>query len=197
MNLALFDFDGTISSRDSFLLFLWYTDKTKFLSSCLSLFPHIILYILKKYPGRELKEAFLAKAFLGRHIEELENLAEAYCRDVLPTIIRSDFRQRLQWHQNRNDTIYIVTASPRFILEPWCRNNQIEILGTELEIDRRGKVTGKLAGENCRSHEKVRRIQSVCNLSNYDEIFAYGDTNGDLPMLALADSDKQFYKPFR
>jgi len=41
----------------------------------------------------------------------------------------------------------------------------------------------------------VRRILAAYDLSQYDEVYAYGDTKGDKPMLGLATI--AFYKPFR
>ena len=45
------------------------------------------------------------------------------------------------------------------------------------------------------AEEKVIRIQEEYNLSDYQEIYVYGDSPGDKPMLGLAT--KSFYKPFR
>jgi len=197
MNLALFDFDGTISSRDSFLLFLWYAGKKDVIKTCFSHIPQIVLFKLRRYPNQQLKEIFLKQSFCGRTIAELEQLAESFCHNVIPHIIRDPFWQKLEWHKQRNDQIVVVTASTSFILEPWCRTHRIEIIGSRLETDRSNRVTGRLLGNNCMGTEKVKRIQERYNLSAYKEIFAYGDTKSDFPMLELADSDKRFYKPFR
>lgn len=57
------------------------------------------------------------------------------------------------------------------------------------------RLTGRILGRNCHGAEKVSRIREAFNLSDYDDIYAYGDTKGDKPMLALAKH--AFYKPFR
>jgi phosphoserine phosphatase len=50
-------------------------------------------------------------------------------------------------------------------------------------------------GKNCHGEEKVRRILEQHNMSDYEVVYAYGDTAGDLPMMKLAGNS--FYKPFR
>ena len=71
---------------------------------------------------------------------------------------------------------------------------QITLLATRLEISG-DHLTGKIRGANCHGEEKVRRIQEAYQLKEYPQVYAYGDTKGDLPMLKLADI--RFYKPFR
>ena len=105
--------------------------------------------------------------------------------------------ERIRWHQNGGDTVVIVSACPRQILEPWCHAINADIIATEIETDQRSRITGKIAGKNCWGQEKVSRIRARYALKDYDGIFAYGDSKGDLPMFELADQGKRFYKPFR
>ena len=197
MNLALFDFDGTISSRDSFLLFLWHIDKVKVVGTCLSIIPQIKHYKIGRYSNQKLKETVLKKLFAGISLDELQTASEHYCNDILPTIIRSGFWQRLAWHRQRGDEVVVVSASPEFMLEPWCRAHGVRLIGTEVETDNLGRLTGKLAGKNCMGHEKVRRVRTCLDIEKYDQLFTYGDTRADLPMLELAAPENRFYKPFR
>lgn len=55
--------------------------------------------------------------------------------------------------------------------------------------------TGKYLGANCYGFEKVRRIIEKYNLSEYNEIYAYGDSKGDLPMLQIAN--RRFFRSFQ
>jgi phosphoserine phosphatase len=61
----------------------------------------------------------------------------------------------------------------------------IGCIGTRLEI-RDAKITGRIHGVNCNGVEKVNRIKQQFDLSGYDDIYAYGDTVGDKPMLQMA-----------
>lgn len=197
VNLALFDFDGTISKRDSFLYFLWTVNRVKMMGICVASVPGIISYLAKRDSGTALKERLLTKMFAGNELATLDEQAEDYCLRLLPDIIRDGFWPCLQRHKRDGDAIYIVSASPRFMLEPWCRHHHLKLIGTELEIDSNGRVTGRLSGNNCKGVEKVDRIVAEINLGEFEKIYAYGDTTSDLPMLELAESDKRFYQPFR
>jgi phosphatidylglycerophosphatase C len=197
MNLALFDFDGTISTRDSYLLFTEFLNRKRYIIGCLILAPRIIGYLARIYPNYALKEDFLRFFYRGRTTDELQVQTHRFCSRIIPGIIRPGAMERIKWHQAQGDTIVVISACPRLILEPWCHQINADIIATELETDQDSRITGKIAGKNCWGQEKVRRIQSRYTLHQYDGIFAYGDSKGDLPMLELADTDKRFYKPFR
>jgi phosphoserine phosphatase len=70
----------------------------------------------------------------------------------------------------------------------------LELIASQLEI-KAERITGKIKGKNCHGQEKVRRILEKHVISDYAEIYAYGDSRGDLPMMELASS--KFYRPFR
>lgn len=123
--------------------------------------------------------------------------AEVFCAGPISQIIRGGFWERLSYHQQRNHDVFVVTATPRFILEPWCVRNGIRIIGSELRYTKEGLVTGTLDGRNCMGQEKVDRVRNKVDLSKYETVYAYGDTSGDLPMLNLAPPENRYYKPFR
>lgn len=197
MNLALFDFDGTISTRDSYLLFTQFLDRKKYIFGCLVLAPRIIGYLAGIYPNHSLKEDFLNHFYRGRTAGELQMQAQKFCAQEIQSIIRPQAIERILWHQARRDITVIVSACPRLILDPWGRKVNVDVIATELETDTESKITGKIAGSNCWGKEKVSRIRERYQLETYGEIFAYGDSKGDLPMLDLADREKRYYKPFR
>lgn len=197
MKLALFDFDGTISDSDSFLLFMRKVSLVRFLTACVLLFPKILLYIVKKYPNQKLKEEFLVILFKGKHVSFLENQAQYFCSSTIDSIIRPRALEQIREYQKNGDKVVVVTASPRMFLEPWCERIGVEILGTELQFDVQGCATGKIDGVNCMRAEKVRRIEENFSLKEFESIFVYGDSSGDLEMLALTSTANQHYKPFR
>ena len=193
-NLALFDFDGTISDRDSFLLFLRLLAGPCFYMRCARLAPQISAFLLHLYPRQRLKEDFLFSFLADMTIDALERSALDFCRLKIPDILRPQALERIRRHQQDGDRIIVVSATPELILRPWCDGHGLELLGTRLQV-RQGKLTGKIEGRNCRGAEKVRRLREFCDLQSYTTIFAYGDSAGDRQLLAMADVS--FYKPFR
>ena len=65
----------------------------------------------------------------------------------------------------------------------------LNVIATRLERDPGGRLTGRLAGLNCRGPEKARRVREW--LAGHDltgaELWAYGDSPGDAELLAAAD----------
>lgn len=191
--LAIFDFDGTITTRDSLFPFLIYCfGWTKTLWKLSLIAPYLALFPLGFLPRQRAKEAVLALFFRGWKMDDLRKLAVNFSKEKLDQEVRPEAFERIAWHRLQGHTLVLVSASIQVYLEPWGQKMGFEHVLTSLLEVVDGCVTGKLAGENCRSKEKVRRLQEIFgDLSNY-EIYAYGDSKGDLELLAIAD--RPFYR---
>lgn len=100
---------------------------------------------------------------------------------------------RINWHKDRGDEIRVVSASLDLYLEPWCKQNNIALSCNEVEAIR-GTITGNFIGHDCSSYEKRRRVENAYNLSDFTNIYAYGDTSEDKELLKLANYP--FYQYF-
>ncbi len=188
MNLALFDFDGTITEKDSFQDFMEFVSSVhKFHIFKLYLFLPVFighgLGIISMGRFEELLFTFFFKGWKKSYIDEL---AEKYNKTKLHNIIRPIALEYIKKHKQNNDKIVIVSASPDFWIKKWCSEYELDLICTNLVIQN-GVITGKLNGECCNGVEKVKRIQERYNTEEYDKIYAYGDSSGDLEMLTLAD----------
>lgn len=194
-SIALFDFDGTLTKKDSLLDFLQFTigfPKLLLGSVCLS--PVLLAYFFKRLDNHSAKERIIGYFFSGWNEDRLKAAGDRYALKRIPQILRLDGKKCLQWHRQQGHRICIVSASPDIWLKAWASEQKIYLIATRLEMcDRR--FTGKFAGRNCHGVEKIHRIKAQFNLGAYDMIYAYGDSAGDRPMLALAD--EAFFKPFR
>lgn len=101
--------------------------------------------------------------------------------------------EKIAWHKDRGDVVVVVSATFEEYLKPFCQNLGLECLATRLEVVD-GTLSGKFATPNCYGEQKVVRIKAHYDLSQYQEIYAYGDSKGDYQMLALAT--QRFYKKF-
>lgn len=193
--IAFFDFDGTITSSDTLLEFIKYVHGTpKFLAGFLLNMPYLLAYKLQLISNQAAKEKVLAFFFKGMSSTAFQNQCDAFARDIIPALIRPAALKEIQQLQEKEFTVVIVSASPANWIKNWSASVNASLLATNLVV-KDDKLTGKIQGNNCHGREKVRRINAAFQLTDYQEIYAYGDTSGDQPMLALAGH--AFMKPFR
>lgn len=193
--LALFDFDGTITDKDSFMAFIKYVvGGPRFYTGFLIMGPFMAAFMAGLYPAQKMKERAITHFFKNRTEEELTALAETFTEEKMDALVKQSALDRIAWHKEKGHDITVVSASCSIWLEPWCRDNGLPLISSQMEI-RNKKVTGKLVGFNCKGPEKVIRIKEKFNLDDYSHIYAYGDSSGDTEMLELAD--EPFYKHFK
>ncbi|GAK86144.1 phosphoserine phosphatase [Vibrio ponticus] len=112
MNLALFDFDGTITNQDAFTKFLFFaTPKARTLAGFLVTSPVIALYKLGILPARYTRPVLAKVAFCHRTVEEVNALGARFVSEYLPSVIRPEALVALKWHQSQGNKIYLVSAS--------------------------------------------------------------------------------------
>ncbi len=193
-SLALFDFDGTLTYRDSLADFIRFArGRHRMMVGAAILSPTIIGYKLKLIGNDKAKEKVLSYFFQGFDAEEFSLLGKKYALECIPKILRPSGVERLNWHIEERHEVVIVSASPAAWLKAWTESLGIGLIGTLLE-EKNGKLTGRYNGLNCHGKEKVCRIRQEYNLNSYDKIYAYGDTPGDHHMLELAH--EAFYRHF-
>jgi phosphatidylglycerophosphatase C len=193
--LALFDFDGTLTVRDSMLAFIEFVDgKWSLYWSLLWLSPILILTKMGRYDAEKAKKALLKRHLGGMDEESLKKLAQRFCMTEMTRIFRDEGLEKLAFHRSKGHKVVIVSASLDLWIDPWLQEQNIMGICTEIAW-RDGIFQGDFATPNCNGAEKARRIQAVLNLDDYERIFAYGDSlKGDGAMFALAH--KVFYRKF-
>jgi len=193
--IIFFDFDGTITTDDSLIKFIHFAiGNIKTIWGMFLLSPILITYKLKLIPNYKAKQLMLSYFFKGMDEEKFQKVAEEYSLKHIDTILRPKAMEKIAWHKKQGHTIVVVSASIECWIKPWCDKNNLDLIATKLEI-KDGIVTGKFLTKNCYGIEKVNRVKEAYNLSDYNHIYAYGDSRGDRELLALAD--ESFYKPFR
>jgi len=186
--IAAFDFDGTLTVRDSFIAFLtWKAPPARLAVALIRLAPAFVVYLILRNRGR-LKAATI-RTLLGRIPRaELQAKARAFAIATADRLLRPDARAAWARHRAEGFRLVIVTASPEDIVAPFARGLGADVLiATRLEVDSEGRLTGNLDGANCRGPEKVRRLHQAFG-PDMRLTEAYGDTRGDREMLAAATS---------
>lgn len=185
--IVAFDFDGTLTTHDSFTAFLaWKAEPFRYFIGLARLLPHILAFGVKRDRGR-LKAAAAACFLGGEPIGQLEAEAETFAMEKAQAMLRPDAVQAWRNWRAQGALMVIVTASPETLVQPFARGLGADLLiGTRLHLDDQGRVTGAFIGPNCRGPEKVARLRQAFG-EDVGLAAAYGDTSGDREMLQLAE----------
>ncbi len=193
MNLALFDFDGTITHCDTFSPFLKKAvppSKRLRIGKAL-LIPFMLGYKTGLISSSSVRQKAIYFGLKGLSYKTLKELGKQHSDEFLPNVIRENALDRIHWHLANGDRIIVVSASLDLYLQHWCDNLNLELVCNKLAVN--GNIlTGKYLGTDCCSAEKVRRVKSLVCLADYDKIYAYGDTKEDKELLAIAD--EKYYR---
>jgi phosphatidylglycerophosphatase C len=184
--LVAFDFDGTLTSEDSFMAFLaWRAGRRAYLAGLAALAPAAARYLFDRDRGR-IKAAATRRFLGGLPRAALEADAQRFATERGRALLRPDALRAWRRWQADGARLVIVTASPDIIVAPIARALGADrLIGTHLAFDDADRVTGAFEGANCRGPEKVRRLKEAFG----DDVAleaAYGDTDGDREMLDLA-----------
>ena len=193
--IVAFDFDGTMTIRDSFTAFLqWRAGRWGWAVGRLRLIPAALAYLAHRDRGRIKAEA--VKVFLkGATRDELEADAASFAQQYARSLLRPDAVAAWKRWQAEHARLVIVTASPDLTVGPFARGLGADmLLGTQLSFDPDNRVIGVFSSPNCRGPEKVARLQEVFGPAVRLKA-AYGDTSGDTEMLAIAE--EPYYRVFK
>jgi phosphatidylglycerophosphatase C len=191
MDLALFDFDGTITERDTFLPFIRFAvRRPRVVLGTVLLSPMILGYELAWVPATRMRAAVTFVAFRGRPERELNELGARYAQG-LRRHMRREALDKVAWHKAKGDHVVIVSASLRPYLSVVSHELGVDLICTELE-SRAGILTGRYSEGDCTGAEKARRVRARYDLARYPVIYAYGDTSEDEPLLQLAS--KRYFR---
>ena len=209
MTIHVFDFDGTLTTRDTLLLFIRHARSRWALLGGLLLFsPLLVLMKLHLADNGRTKERLFGHYFRGMLERDFDALCQSFARNHTH-ILRTAGLRAIQQALDRGERIVVLSASIDRWVEACLRqflvsSSQFQVLGTEIEVAD-GRLTGRFATPNCYGSEKVRRLKEylkevsprgdVEGATEDAFIIAYGDSRGDKELLAYAD--EPHYKPFR
>lgn len=188
--VAAFDFDGTLTHRDTLLPFLLYVfGPFRCLVNSVYLLPILAGYAFGFIRNDIAKTKVLRRFLAKMDFSELQIYARNFAELKLPTLLRSDAMERLHWHKQQGHRCILVSASLEIYLRPWASQAGFsDILGSRLETGSDSqRISGNLLGKNCFGPEKLRRLENL--LGNRDDyiLYAYGDSRGDKELLSAAD----------
>lgn len=186
VNLALFDFDGTISDRELFGAFVASAvPQARLRRGRWRFAPSVLGYKLGLVSGSAIRARVVDYGFRGLDAAGVEQAGRRFADEVLPASIRPEALQRIAWHREQGDTVVVVSGAFDVYLRHWCERHGLDLICSQLDVED-GVLTGRYRGAQCVGKEKPRLVRERYDLSRYAQIYAYGDTREDLDMLALA-----------
>ena len=179
-----FDFDGTLTTRDTLIAFIRYACGTsRFLFGFLLHAPLLVLMKLRLYSNGKAKQKVFAHFFKGMTIETFDTLCQDFAR-THRHLLRPEIVRQLEQALSEGAEVLIVSAS----IDNWVQSffPSVTVLGTQIEVID-GCLTGRFLTPNCYGQEKVRRILVLHPDRSAYYLTAYGDSRGDRELFAFAD----------
>lgn len=186
-NLALFDFDGTITTRETFGAFIRFAiPPRRFALGRWILAPLGIGYRLGLIGGVATRAAVVRFGFRGLAEADIAHAGRRFADEILPGLVRPEMLERIRWHQTQGDTVVVVSGGFDAYLSHWCAQHGLMLMCSALEA-RDGVLTGRYRGAQCVGKEKPARVLARFDRADFAAVHAYGDTKEDLDMLRIAD----------
>ncbi|MBM3491918.1 MAG: HAD-IB family phosphatase [Alphaproteobacteria bacterium] len=188
--LAVFDFDGTLTRRDTLLP--WLAELRGWRRTLIAAARAGLAAPLR--PRRDgadtrtaIKQRLLRQLLTG--VEQAAGVAAAQ-RLARRLSWRASGLDALQRHRQAGDRVLIATGAADFVARTLLAErfgDRLEVIGTTLELDR-GRFTGRMLGANCVRRAKADRLRNwLVENGPFHSISGYGNAPHDLPMLALCD----------
>ncbi|MBQ6200004.1 MAG: haloacid dehalogenase-like hydrolase [Prevotella sp.] len=182
--LFAFDFDGTLTTRDTLIAFIRYACGTpRFLLGFLLHAPLLVLMKLRLYSNGKAKQRLFSWFFRGMPIETFDALCQSFA-STHRHLLRPETVRLLQQALSEGSEVLVVSAS----IDNWVQTffPAVTVLGTQIEVID-GRLSGRFLTPNCYGQEKVRRILALHPDRSAYRLTAYGDSRGDRELLAFAD----------
>lgn len=184
--LYCFDFDGTLTYKDTMFLYLEFYNSSKFK---LQFVKHIPLFALLKFnllDAEKVKKSFISSILKGQSKQKIEKKSQDFFEKYYPTVFRENALDFIKNIDHSQTDCYIVSASLDIWVKPFAEKFDMKLLATQAEF-KNDIFTGNFLGKNCNGAEKVNRIKEAVANIKYDKTIAFGDTSGDKEMLDWAN----------
>lgn len=187
--IVVFDLDGTITQKDTYLPFLFglLLRKPWIAFRLISLPFAVVMHLCGVRSNTWLKKVFL-KAFLkGMRQQDIDPWVERFADKLLRNGLREGAVEELQKHMQAGSCVLLVSASlDIYVNRIGERLGVHAILCTQVEY-MQGRITGGLSSENCYGQEKISRIEAwLADHSASSVDVAYSDHHSDIPLLNYA-----------
>lgn len=189
--VGVFDLDGTLTRSDTYLGYLLGVLRLRpaRLLRTWRLPFDVLLFTCQLKDNSWLKQRFLGAVLGGLTDADLRHWTQRFVDRLMEDGLRQAGLAALRHHQSRAHRTILLSASlDIYVREIAARLEFSDCICTSAEWDADGRLTGRLAGENCHGPEKLRRMERLFGPARqHAHVVAYGDHRSDLPVLRWAD----------
>lgn len=127
------------------------------------------------------------------YVEELQGISKSHIEFISDQVINLNgdmvykySRDMIEWHKVQGHKVFFISGSPDFLVSRMAQKyGATEYKGTKYLVDENNKFTGEVI-KMWDSESKQKVIRELIEKYDVDleNSYAYGDTTGDLSMLA-------------
>ena len=197
MRICAFDFDGTLTKKDTFVEFIRYVHgERKTITGFLLHLPLLLLMKLHLYSNQKAKQKVFSWFFRNMEIDRFNLLCKDFAHTNKQRLLRPAGIKRIRKALEEGDKVIIISASIDNWVCPFFDEfgDKIQIEGTQIEV-KNGHLTRMFTTANCYGQEKVNRLKALYPQREDYYLTAFGDSRGDKELINYAD--KGYFKPFR
>lgn len=189
--VAAFDFDGTLTPRDTLVPFLARCyGRRRLLRAAAAVGPPWRLEA-ELHRRDHAKAELLRRLTAGDDPDRVAELGRRYAAE-LEAILVPAMRERVEAHRDAGHQLVAVSASLASYLRPLLGERLAfdEVIAVELAVGEDGHHTGEMVRPNVRGPQKAVRLRewlAATGEAEDVELWAYGNSSGDAEFLAMAD----------
>jgi len=191
MSLAIFDLDNTLLADDSDYLWGQFLVDQGIVDAKYYEQENDRFYKEYKEGKLDIYEflSFSLKPLADNSLQDLLKWRSQFIVEIIRPILLKPAQELINKHQQRGDTLLVITATNKFVTEPIVNLYGINhLLATTPEFIA-DKYTGKVAGTPCFQEGKVTRLNEWLQETGYslEDSWFYSDSHNDLPLLKLVE----------
>lgn len=184
--LYLFDFDGTITHKDTMFMYLKFYNSRRFYRQFLKHSPLFVMVKLGLANAENVKKSFISSLLKGESRSAIEEKSKRFFTENFPGCCRENALEFIRNINREQTESFLVTASLDIWVKPFADEFNMKLIATKAEFIN-DIFTGEFVGKNCNGEEKVNRILEELQEKKFDKTIAFGDTSGDRPMMNWAN----------
>lgn len=189
MQLALFDLDGTITRRDSFVPYArgFLARHPRYLGRLWRVPVPLAGYLTNGGDRGRLKEALIVGLFRRVERSVLDLWTDAFVDALLEHGMRAQALAKIRQHRTQGDRLILLSASPDiYVNRIGARLGFDETVATGVRWDG-DRLDGHLTTPNRRGEEKARCLDDLRRRHAGMRVIAYGNSDADFAHLTHAD----------